>query len=127
MCGRRRVARLMRKAGLTGQYRRRRHHATIPHPHAVTRPDLVLRDFQPDPAALGTRWCGDLPYIATSEGWLYLATVIDIASHRSTPTAAAITATVNSPPRHTSSDSAYRPEAPDTAGTTPSLSRSSPP
>ncbi|MFI8194476.1 IS3 family transposase [Streptomyces sp. NPDC085946] len=81
-CGRRRVARLMRLAGLAGRHRRRRHRTTIPDPHAATRPDLVLRDFQPDPAAVDTRWCGDITYIATEEGWLYLATVIDIASRR---------------------------------------------
>ncbi|MGY4967427.1 IS3 family transposase [Streptomyces sp. 900105245] len=81
-CGRRRVARLMRQAGLTGRHRRRRHRTTIPDPHAVTRPDLVLRDFRPDPAAVDTRWCGDITYLATEEGWLYLATVIDIASRR---------------------------------------------
>ncbi|WP_406053522.1 IS3 family transposase [Streptomyces sp. NBC_01077] len=81
-CGRRRVARLMRQAGLTGRHRRRRHRTTVPDPHTVTRPDLVLRDFQPDPAAIDTRWCGDITYIATDEGWLYLATVIDIASRR---------------------------------------------
>ncbi|WNM33668.1 IS3 family transposase [Streptomyces sp. Li-HN-5-11] len=81
-CGRRRVARLMRLAGLAGRHRRRRHRTTIPDPHAATRPDLVLRDFQPDPAAVDTRWCGDITCIATEEGWLYLATVIDIASRR---------------------------------------------
>ncbi|MFF0624369.1 DDE-type integrase/transposase/recombinase [Streptomyces sp. NPDC004296] len=43
---------------------------------------MVLRDFQPAPAAVDTRWCGDITYIATEEGWLYLATVIDIASRR---------------------------------------------
>ncbi|MEU9581052.1 IS3 family transposase [Streptomyces chilikensis] len=31
---------------------------------------------------MNTRWCGDITYIATSEGWLYLATVIDIASRK---------------------------------------------
>ncbi|MFF8867998.1 IS3 family transposase [Streptomyces sp. NPDC015139] len=81
-CGRRRVARLMRQAGLSGRHRRRRHRTTIPDPHAANRPDLVLRNFQPDPAGLDTRWCGDITYIATDEGWLYLATVIDIASRR---------------------------------------------
>ncbi|MBX9399642.1 IS3 family transposase [Streptomyces sp. TRM72054] len=81
-CGRRRVARLMRQAGLTARHRRRQHRTTIPDPHATTRPDLVLRDFHPDPAAIDTRWCGDITYIATEEGWLYLATVIDIASRR---------------------------------------------
>jgi putative transposase len=81
-CGRRRVARLMRRAGLAGRHRRRRHRTTIPDPHAATRPDLVLRDFRPDLAAVDSRWCGDITYIATGEGWLYLATVIDIASRR---------------------------------------------
>ncbi len=81
-CGRRRVARLMREAGLQGRYRRRRQRTTVPDPHAATRPDLVLRNFQPDPAAVDARWCGDITYLATEEGWLYLATVIDIASRR---------------------------------------------
>ncbi|MDX2565497.1 IS3 family transposase, partial [Streptomyces sp. TX20-6-3] len=81
-CGRRRVARLMRQAGLVGRHRRLRHRTTVPDPHAVARPDLVFRDFQPGPAAIGTRWCGDITYIATAEGRLYLATVIDIASRR---------------------------------------------
>ena len=81
-CGRRRVARLMGQAGLVGVHRRRRHRTTVPDPNAATRPDLVLRDFQPDPAGLDQRWCGDITYIATDQGWLYLATVIDIASRR---------------------------------------------
>jgi len=42
----------------------------------------VTRDFQPGPAAIDTRRCGDITYIPTQEGWLYLATVIDIASRR---------------------------------------------
>jgi putative transposase len=81
-CGRRRVARLMRQAGLQGQHRRRRQRTTVPDPHAATRPDLVLRNFEPDPVGLDARWCGDITYIPTEEGWLYLATVIDIASRR---------------------------------------------
>ncbi|WP_079088829.1 IS3 family transposase, partial [Streptomyces scabiei] len=76
-CGRRRVARLMRAAGLQGRHRRRRHLTTVPDPKAVLRPDLIARDFRPDPDGLDTRWCGDITYIATDEGWLYLATVID--------------------------------------------------
>ncbi|MGW5971625.1 IS3 family transposase [Streptomyces sp. NPDC055186] len=81
-CGRRRIARLMKAAGLAGRHRRRRHRTTIPDPHAATRPDLILRDFRPDPTATDARWCGDITYIPTDEGWLYLATVIDIASRR---------------------------------------------
>ncbi|MFI9605014.1 IS3 family transposase [Streptomyces sp. NPDC052043] len=81
-CGRRRVARLMRQAGLEGRHRSRRHRTTIPDLKAATRPDLVLRDFRPCPTGLDARWCGDITYIPTEEGWLYLATVIDIASRR---------------------------------------------
>lgn len=80
-CGRR-GARLMRAAGLQGRHRRRRHLTTIPDPRAAMRPDLVVRDFRPDATALDARWCGDITYIPTDEGWLYLATVIDIASRR---------------------------------------------
>ncbi|WP_283132733.1 IS3 family transposase [Rhizohabitans arisaemae] len=81
-CGRRRVARLMRRAGLAGRHRRRRQPTTIADPHAHLRPDLIGRDFAPDPAAIDTRWCGDIAYVPTEEGWLYPATVIDVASRR---------------------------------------------
>jgi putative transposase len=81
-CGRRRVARLMRAAGLAGVHRRRRHLSTVPGPRAATRPGLIARGFQPDPTGLDARWCGGITYIPTEEGWLYLATVIDIASRR---------------------------------------------
>ncbi|MFI8829276.1 hypothetical protein [Streptomyces sp. NPDC053431] len=54
-----------------------RHHPRSTRGH---RPDLVHRNFQPDPAGLDTRWCGDITYVATDEDWLYLATVIDVAS-----------------------------------------------
>ncbi|MFG1755705.1 IS3 family transposase [Streptosporangium sandarakinum] len=81
-CGRRRVARLMRAAGLQGRHRRRRQQTTIADPRAALRPDLIGRDFTPDAAALDTRWCGDITYLPTDEGRLYLATVIDIASRR---------------------------------------------
>ncbi|MFB9527853.1 IS3 family transposase [Nonomuraea roseola] len=81
-CGRRRVARLMRAAGLRGRHRRRRLVTTIADPGAAVRPDLIGRDFEPDAAAVDTRWCGDITYIPADEGWLYPATVIDIASRR---------------------------------------------
>ena len=55
---------------------------TIADPAAAARADLVRRDFAVDAAAVNTRWCGDITYIWTWEGWLYLATVIDIASRR---------------------------------------------
>jgi transposase InsO family protein len=80
--GCKRVARLMRGEGLVGKHRRRGQRTTIPDPAANARPDLIGRDFTTDPAKINTRWCGDITYIRTWEGWLYLATVIDLASRR---------------------------------------------
>jgi putative transposase len=80
--GRKRIARLMRAAGLHGRTPRRFTHTTIPDPAAAQRGDLIRRDFAVDAAAVNTRWCGDITYIPTWEGWLYLATVIDITSRR---------------------------------------------
>ena len=80
--GRKRVARLMRWAGLRGRTPRRWNKTTVPDPAAAARADLIRRDFTVNAAAVNTRWCGDITYIPTWEGWLYLATVIDIASRR---------------------------------------------
>jgi putative transposase len=80
--GRNRVARLMRAAGIRGKTPRRWRTTTIPDPAAAARADQIRRDFTADAAAINSRWCGDITYIGTWEGWLYLATVIDIASRR---------------------------------------------
>ena len=80
--GRKRIARLMRAAGCRGNTPRRWRSTTVPDPAAPARPDLIRRDFTPDPTAADTRWCGDITYVNTWEGWLYLATVIDLASRR---------------------------------------------
>jgi transposase InsO family protein len=79
---RKRVARLLRAAGLHGRTPRRFKRTTIPDPAAAGRADLIRRDVAVDAAAVNPRWCGDITYIWTWEGWLYLATVIDIASRR---------------------------------------------
>jgi transposase InsO family protein len=79
---RKRVARLLRAAGLCGRRPRGWKRTTIPDPAAVARADLVRRDFAVNAAAVNTRWCGDITYLPTWDGWLYLATVIDIASRR---------------------------------------------
>jgi putative transposase len=77
--GRKRVARLMRSAGLAGRVPRRYRRTTIGDPFTVL-PDLVQRDFTPThPDQL---WVGDITYIRTWEGWLYLATVLDCFSRR---------------------------------------------
>ena len=51
---------------------------TLPGQEPVDRPDLIGRDFTA--AAPGQRLVGDITYLRTGEGWLYLATVIDLAT-----------------------------------------------
>jgi len=80
--GRKRVARIMRAAGLRGRAAKRWKKTTIADPAAAARADKVRRDFTADAAKVNSRWCGDITYISTWQGWLYLATVIDIASRR---------------------------------------------
>jgi len=80
--GRKRVARLMRAAGIRGKAPKRWRKTTIPDPAASARADRIRRDFSADASKVNSRWCGDITYIGTWEGWLYLATVIDIASRR---------------------------------------------
>src|SRR4051794_8066379 len=77
---RKRVARLMRQAGLAGVIRRRRGKTTIRVPGVMPAPDLARRDFQP--AALNQLWVADLTEVSTWEGKLYLAVVIDCFSRR---------------------------------------------
>ena len=79
---RKRVARLMRQAGLAGRAAKRWKKTTIADPAATARADRIRRDFTADANQLNSRWCGDITYIRTWEGWLFLATVIDIASRR---------------------------------------------
>ncbi|MFA5890859.1 MAG: IS3 family transposase [Actinomycetota bacterium] len=83
VCGRNRVASLMRSNCLYGRAPRRFRRTTIPDPDAsTTAVDLVKRVFGPGLIDLDTVYCGDITYIRTWEGWLYLATIIDLASRR---------------------------------------------
>jgi putative transposase len=77
---RKRVARLMRAAGLSGMVRRRKGRTTVSLPGITTAPDRVRRDFAP--AAPNRLWVADLTEIATWEGKLYLAVVVDCFSRR---------------------------------------------
>lgn len=78
--GRNRLARLMNQAGIRSQ-RRRRFRATTDSNH--TRPvaaNVLAREF--NVAAPNAVWTGDITYIWTGEGWLYLAVLIDLFSRR---------------------------------------------
>ena len=77
---RKRVARLMRQHGMAGRCRRRTCRTTFPGPDGYQIPDLVGRHFAP--GAPDVAWCQDITYIPTREGWLYLASVLDLGSRR---------------------------------------------
>ncbi|MNK82807.1 IS2 transposase TnpB [compost metagenome] len=78
--GRKRVARLMREAGLRGVSRRRWVKTTRRAPGARPAPDLVQRHFQADvPNRL---WVADATYIPTAAGFFYLTVVLDVYSRR---------------------------------------------
>ena len=79
---RKRVARLMARRGLARRARRRTKRTTIPDPAAAQTADLVQRDFAPHSHAIDSVWCGDISYVRTWQGWVYLATVIDLSSRR---------------------------------------------
>jgi putative transposase len=82
VCGRRRVRRLMREDGLEGRCKKRWRRTTIQDPAATAEAlDLIQRHFGPS-EVLDARYVGDITYIATWEGWAYLATVIDLASRK---------------------------------------------
>jgi transposase InsO family protein len=78
--GRKRVARIMAINGWEGESGRRRVRTTVVDRSATVAGDLVARDF--NPPAPDILWCGDITYLRTGEGWLFLATVIDLFSRR---------------------------------------------
>ena len=78
--GRKRVARLMRLAGLCGASRRQWKCTTRQRAGARRTPDLVHRHFSA--AAPNVLWVADATYLPTSEGFLYLAVVLDVFSRR---------------------------------------------
>ncbi|MFE4960756.1 IS3 family transposase [Streptomyces sp. NPDC056653] len=72
------MERIMRERGIAGVTRRKRRSLTRPAKRAVPAADLIGRDFTAD--APGRKLVGDITYIPTDEGWLYLATWLDLAT-----------------------------------------------
>jgi putative transposase len=71
-----RIERLMREHGIRARHKRR-FNATTDSKHSMpVAPNLLNRDFTP--AAPNRVWTGDITYIATGQGWLYLAIVLDL-------------------------------------------------
>jgi putative transposase len=80
-CSRKRVARLMRKAGLKGCLRGRRKRTTTRRDgSAMAAADLICRNFAS--VAPNRLWVADITYIKTEEGFLYLSFVLDAYSRR---------------------------------------------
>ena len=77
---RKRVARLMKEDDVVGR-QRRRFVRTTDSKHALPiAPNVLDRKFEV--AAPNRVWAGDITYLATAEGWLYLAVIIDLFSRR---------------------------------------------
>lgn len=74
------VERLMRENSIVGVFKPAKVRTTIPADDDFEIPDLLRRKFAP--GRPGVAWAGDITYIPTGEGWLYLAGVIDLGSRR---------------------------------------------
>jgi len=76
-CGKNRVAKLMKYNGIWAQRRYRSPRFKYSKPSLIT-PNMLCQEFStPSPDLI---WVTDITYVATSEGWLYLAVVIDLFS-----------------------------------------------
>ena len=78
--GRNKIARLMRLAGLRGCPKRRFRVTTQRDPSHPVAENLLDQDFTAE--APNQRWAADITFIATNQGWLYLAVVMDLYSRR---------------------------------------------
>jgi len=79
LCGRHKVARLMRQAGLRGCPKKRYRINSSP-AAAVQAENLLQQNFSA--AQANERWVSDITFIPTRQGWLYLAAVMDLYSRR---------------------------------------------
>jgi putative transposase len=79
-CSRKRVARLMRAAGLMAKMEKRFKVTTKVNKKAKAAPNLLQQDFS---AALpNKKWVSDITFVSTQEGWLYVAAILDLFSRR---------------------------------------------
>jgi putative transposase len=78
--GKNRVARLMRVEDIRARRKKKRKFTTdSQHPYPIA-PNLLHRDFQAE--APNEKWLGDITFIPTAEGWLYLAAILDLFSRK---------------------------------------------
>jgi len=80
-CSQKRVAHLMRLHKITGRKRQKRHPVTTQRdPGAIPAPNLLNQKFCA--SAPDQKWVSDITYIETAEGWLYLASILDLFSRK---------------------------------------------
>lgn len=77
--GRHRARTLMRRAGVQARQVRRHKYQHLG-PEALTVANVLARQFKP--TAINQVWAGDITYIPTRQGWLYLAIVVDLYARR---------------------------------------------
>jgi putative transposase len=81
ICGRQRVARLMRLVGIVGKTPRRRRPVTTQVDAAnPVAPNHLAQNFKAE--QLNRKWSADIPDVDTADGWLYLASVLDLCSRK---------------------------------------------
>ena len=81
-CGHNQVANLMREQGLRGKKSRRFQVTTMSRHNKAVAPNLLSRNFDVSSREMNTAWAGDITYLPTGQGWLYLAALIDLSSRR---------------------------------------------
>lgn len=77
-CGRDRVARLMREAGLRAVHKRKYRVTTQSDHKRPVAPNLLRQDFSTE--TVNQKWLTDITFVPTDQGWLYLAPILDLFS-----------------------------------------------
>jgi len=80
-CGKNRIRRLMCERGLKAKQKCRRQPRTTDSRHALPVAPNLLQEVS-EPSGINQYWVNDITYIATQEGWLYLAGTLDCSSRR---------------------------------------------
>jgi putative transposase len=80
VCSQRRIRRLMRQLGLVTRAKAQKPRTTGSNPNHFKYPNVLDRHFQA--AAPNRKWVSDISYVATRQGWVYVAGVMDLYSRR---------------------------------------------
>jgi len=80
LCGKNRVARIMREAGIRSRIKKKFKATTNSRHNLPVAPNLLNQEFTVD--APDRTWVGDITYIHTQQGWLYLAVLLDLFNRK---------------------------------------------